>query len=89
MKNRNFNFRFCLSLLMAVMAVQQMWAAFVGPRTDFRDESIYFVITTRFYDGDPGNNAQCWDGANANHGDPGWRGDFKGLIEKLDYIKAL
>ena len=22
-------------------------------------------------------------------GDPGWRGDFKGLIERLDYIKAL
>lgn len=21
--------------------------------------------------------------------DPAWRGDFKGLIEKLDYIKAL
>ena len=70
-------------------AGQQAWGAFVGPRNDFRDESIYFVITTRFYDGDPGNNAQCWDGANANHGDPCWRGDFKGLIDKLDYIKAL
>lgn len=30
-------------------------------RTDFRDESIYFVITTRFYDGDEGNNVLCWD----------------------------
>ena len=27
-------------------------ASFVGDRTDFRDESIYFVMTTRFYDGD-------------------------------------
>ncbi|MCI6829500.1 MAG: alpha-amylase family glycosyl hydrolase [Prevotella sp.] len=62
---------------------------FVGGRTDFRDESIYFVITTRFYDGDPSNNWQCWDNQEANEGDPAWRGDFKGLIDKLDYIKAL
>ena len=66
-----------------------MQAAFVGGRTDFRDESIYFVITTRFYDGDPDNNVQCWDAPADMHGDPAWRGDFKGLIEKLDYIKAL
>lgn len=63
--------------------------SFVGDRTDFRDESIYFVITTRFYDGDGANNTQCWDGQSYNAGDPAWRGDFKGLIEKLDYIKAL
>ena len=65
-------------------------AAFVGDRTDFRDETIYFVITTRFYDGDKSNNTYCWDGAkDAAKKDPNWRGDFKGLIEKLDYIKAL
>lgn len=59
-----------------------------GQRTDFRDESIYFAITTRFYDGDPSNNVACWDGKDASS-DPAWRGDFKGLIQKLDYIKAL
>lgn len=67
------------------------WAAsnsFIS-RTDFRDESIYFVMTTRFYNGDPSNDVQCWDAQNYNVGDPAWRGDFKGLIEKLDYIKAL
>ena len=60
-------------------------------RTDFREESIYFVITTRFYDGDSGNNVHCWDDKKANNpdSDPAWRGDFKGLIDKLDYIKAL
>ena len=62
---------------------------FCGQRTDFRDETIYFVMTTRFFDGDPSNNAQCWDNRQRNQGDPPWRGDFKGLIEKLDYIKAL
>ncbi len=58
-------------------------------RTDFRDETIYFLMTTRFYDGDRSNNVQCWDGTQYNQGDPAWRGDFKGIIEKLDYIKAL
>lgn len=38
-----------------------------------------------------GNNVHCWDDQQANNpdSDPAWRGDFKGLIEKLDYIKAL
>lgn len=60
-------------------------------RTDMRQDTIYFVITTRFYDGDTGNNVHCWDDGKANNpdSDPAWRGDFKGLIEKLDYIKAL
>ncbi|MBF0545639.1 MAG: alpha-amylase [Candidatus Riflebacteria bacterium] len=54
---------------------------------DFREETIYFLITTRFYDGDPSNNFYCRD--RIKQGDPQWRGDFKGLIEKLDYIKDL
>jgi glycosidase len=60
-------------------------------RSDLREDTIYFIITTRFYDGDTGNNVHCWDDAKANNpdSDPAWRGDFKGLIEKLDYIKAL
>lgn len=58
-------------------------------RTDFRDESIYFIMTTRFFDGDESNNVQCWDNQSKNEDDPPWRGDFKGLIERLDYIKAM
>lgn len=57
--------------------------------SDFRDETIYFVITDRFVDGDLKNN-EIW-------GDeyiPGnlryyQGGDFKGLIENLDYIKEM
>ena len=58
---------------------------------DMREETIYFVMTTRFYDGDTGNEVHCWDDGTAGNGDddPAWRGDFKGLGEKLDYIKAL
>ncbi len=59
--------------------------------SDLREDTIYFVITTRFYDGDTGNNVHCWDDTKANNpdSDPAWRGDFKGLADKLDYIKAL
>ena len=58
---------------------------------DFREESIYFVVTTRFYNGDKSNDVHCWDDNVYNNpdSDPAWRGDFKGLADKLDYIKAL
>ncbi len=61
---------------------------------DFREETIYFLITTRFYDGDPSNNFFCRDRIKFNPvtgqpEDPHWRGDFKGLIARLDYIKDL
>ena len=59
---------------------------------DFREESIYFLMTARFYDGDSSNNRWCRSddsSGNKANGDYPWRGDFKGLIEKLDYIKAL
>ena len=66
-------------------------STFIGTRDDFRDETIYFAITTRFYDGDPKNNVLSWDKQDVQiaNNDPDWRGDFAGLIEKLDYIKAL
>ena len=62
-----------------------------GEGGDMREDSIYFVMTTRFYDGDSGNNVHCWDDGQAGNpdSDPAWRGDFKGLGEKLDYLKAL
>ena len=62
-----------------------------GDHNDFREESIYFIMTARFYDGDSSNNIHSDHDAEVGNGDndPAWRGDFKGLIEKLDYIKAL
>ena len=63
--------------------------------TDFRKESIYFLLVSRFNDGDSNNNRPNeWCSYipgvnNPNITDPQdvtWRGDFKGLIEKLDYI---
>ncbi|WP_373508115.1 alpha-amylase family glycosyl hydrolase [Thiocapsa sp.] len=65
----------------------------VVERTDFREETIYFLITTRFYDGDLSNNFFCRDRIQfdeaGNPVDPHWRGDFKGLIQRLDYIRDL
>lgn len=83
--------RGALGCTMVLMLAANSWGAFVGGRTDFRDESIYFVMTTRFYDGDPTNNVCGWDRQYVQiaNNDPDWRGDFKGLIDKLDYIKAL
>ncbi len=61
---------------------------------DFREETIYFLLTTRFYDGDPNNNFFCRDRIKFNRTtgqpeDPHWRGDFKGLIQRLDYLRDL
>ena len=78
-------------MLMLVSMQTMATDTFTSDRTDFRDESIYFMITTRFYDGDPKNNVLCWDNQEAQKStkDPCWRGDFQGVIDKLDYIKAL
>ena len=79
-------------LMLMLVSLQTMATdVFTSNRTDFRDESIYFMMTTRFYDGDPSNNVLCWDNQEAQKStkDPCWRGDFQGVIDKLDYIKAL
>ena len=54
---------------------------------DFREESIYFLLTARFFNGDESNDYYNRD--RITEGDPQWRGDFKGLIQHLDYIKDL
>jgi glycosidase len=59
---------------------------------DPRKDAIYFVMTARFYDGDAANNrggSQHTKSGNAANNDPMFRGDFSGLIAKLDYIKGL
>ncbi len=69
---------------------EQSFVYYIGaaPVTaDFRQETIYFLLTARFYDGDSSNNYYNRDRIKA--GDPQWRCDFKGLIQQLDYIKEL
>lgn len=82
-----------IALLFISISINQLKA-----QNDLRKETIYFLLTTRFFDGDSTNNAPNeWCSYipgvnNANITDPKdvtWRGDFKGLIQKLDYIKGM
>lgn len=89
---KRFTTRLWAVLMLMLVSLQTMATeTFTKDRTDFRDESIYFMMTTRFYDGDTGNNVLCWDNQECQKStkDPCWRGDFQGVIDKLDYIKAL
>ncbi|MDZ8235770.1 MAG: alpha-amylase family glycosyl hydrolase [Nostoc sp. ChiQUE01a] len=59
---------------------------------EFRQETIYFLVVDRFYDGDPNNS----EGANSELYDPTrqdwgkyWGGDLQGVIDKLDYLKNM
>jgi cyclomaltodextrin glucanotransferase len=59
---------------------------------EFRQETIYFIVVDRFYDGDAANN----EGPNPELYDPEgkdwgkyWGGDLQGVIDKLDYLKDM
>lgn len=58
-----------------------------GEVYDFRDSTIYFLFTDRFVDGDSSNNYETSETWGGTHGYQG--GDFKGIIENLDYIKGM
>ncbi|MHB2015891.1 MAG: alpha-amylase family glycosyl hydrolase [Candidatus Xenobia bacterium] len=54
-------------------------------KRDLRDDSIYFIETDRFFDGDKSNDTGVHPG-DLNR----WQGgDFQGLIDKADYVKSL
>jgi cyclomaltodextrin glucanotransferase len=59
---------------------------------EFRQETIYFIVVDRFYDGDPDNsegpNPELYDPTRTEWGKY-WGGDLQGVIEKLDYLKNL
>ncbi|HWV49405.1 MAG TPA: carbohydrate binding domain-containing protein [Microbacterium sp.] len=59
---------------------------------DPREDSIYFIMTARWNDGVTSNNmggSMHVKSGNAANDDPMFRGDFQGIIDKLDYIKGL
>ncbi len=59
---------------------------------EFRQETIYFIVVDRFYDGDrensEGPNPELYDPEKKNWG-LYWGGDLQGIIDKLDYLKNL
>src|SRR5262245_1279908 len=71
---------FLVPRLLAQSASNGFWQA----------QSIYQIITDRYYDGDPSNNnAEGTYNPSGNTGTSVHGGDFKGIEQKLDYIKAL
>ena len=75
-------------------AASLCWATLVSaqsvPNTFWQAQSIYQIITDRFYDGDTNNdNAEGTYAPSGNGGSSVHGGDFEGIEQKLDYIKAL
>lgn len=73
----------------------------VGTTTPFASESVYFVVTDRFVDGDPNNNYESqggdyptWQlplvGPNGEKAYAGYMGgDLKGILNNANYIKDM
>src|SRR5690625_4444513 len=68
----------------------------VVPRTsvgdldfDWDEARIYFMLTDRFYDGDPTNNDPNGNNYDISHPETYHGGDFQGIIDKLDYLDDL
>ncbi|MBK1878776.1 alpha-amylase family glycosyl hydrolase [Pelagicoccus mobilis] len=74
---------------------------YYGTLEPWASEAIYFLLLDRFVDGDPTNNHEdqggeypTWDrkliGPNGEEANVGYLGgDFKGVIDNLDYIKDM
>ena len=75
---------------------------FYGTLEPFAAENVYFVLTDRFVNGDPGNDQREQGGANRTFDRPtpgtppdvidniGYLGgDFKGIAEHVDYISDM
>ncbi|TKR31043.1 cyclomaltodextrin glucanotransferase [Luteimonas gilva] len=74
---------------------------FYGTGEPFAGEAVYFVLTDRFVNGDPGNDQRKQGGAhptfdrripgpNGESDNIGYLGgDFKGIVEHADYIRGM
>ncbi|OHD16811.1 MAG: hypothetical protein A2Y34_12440 [Spirochaetes bacterium GWC1_27_15] len=60
-----------------------------SPSNQWKDEVIYLAMIDRFADGDTTNNNQGYDEYGTTTEAKYSGGDFKGLTNKLDYIKSL
>lgn len=56
---------------------------------DWRQVPVYQLLTDRFYDADPTNNEQGFGGYDLRDHTMRHGGDFRGVMEKLDYIKGM
>ncbi len=77
------------AVLLSAAVCAPAFAASKAGKWDFRDETIYFAVTDRFVDGDPGNNNIYGDEYQPGNLKYNQGGDFKGLIQNLDHIKDM
>lgn len=56
---------------------------------NWEEQIIYHILIDRFRDGDPRNNELAFSGYNPRSINMRHGGDFKGVTEKLDYLKEL
>lgn len=75
-------------LLVALCCCPSGISAQTAPNSFWQGQSIYQIFTDRFSDGDTSNN-NASGSYNASSGTGVHGGDFKGIEQKLDYIKAL
>jgi len=68
----------------------------VAPRTasgpldfGFDEARIYFILTDRFFNGDPSNDNPNGEHDDKSHPETYHGGDLKGITAKLDYLKEL
>lgn len=63
---------------------------YAGSDFDWDEAVIYFAVTDRFFDGNSANNDAYGTGSyDLTQGSMYHGGDFAGLTQKLDYLKAL
>lgn len=55
----------------------------------WRDQSMYMVVTDRFFNGDPTNDRLGYNNFNLSDGRGIHGGDWTGLTSKLDYLQQL
>ena len=75
---------------------------YYGTAEPFAIEAVYFVLTDRFVNGDPGNDHRDQGGAQPHASTGRWRtpsgvtdnigylgGDFKGMLDNAEYIRDM
>lgn len=82
---------FLLTFLLIFNSVNIVFAEKENKEIAWDEEVIYMILTDRFYDGDESNNnPQNIDGSyDKDHLEAYHGGDFRGIIEKIDYLKEL
>jgi cyclomaltodextrin glucanotransferase len=92
----------CQRHLAATDALPSTLPAYYGTTEPFASEAVYFVLTDRFVNGDPGNDQRDQGGAHRTFdlptpGAPAGQsdnvgylgGDFKGLLDNAGYIRDM